>query len=520
MIFNDAAKMTRPPRAAQFLVRSWRLRSRTVRVAVTVAWIVLIAFESVARADEFSDDLGARRARVMARLGADTMLILWSAPARRYSRDVDYEYRQDSNLYYLTGLTQEGTILALMPGNTSHREILFVKDRDPVQEHWRGRALSVDEARLRTGIDVVLAASQFEPFVAGMLSRKGTATIRADEASAFFNALSAERAHIALTIESSQDPADPVQPLRFVQRMRDEFGAFDTTNATAIFEDLRTVKTPYERTVLVRSLEISSDAQRAGMRAAKPKAYEYEVKAAIEAVHRGRGAVSWSYPSIVGSGPNATILHYPDGDRQMQAGDLLLVDAACNYGYMSGDITRTYPVSGTFSTRQRDVYNIVLQAQTEGIKAATPGATLQAVHAKTVEVIKAGLLRLGLITDPTGEQYRLWYTHSASHYIGIDVHDVGSRSRPLQAGMAFTIEPGLYVRQSALDGLPRTPANIALIEKIQPAVQKYADIGVRLEDSFLLEETGLQNLSASVPTTIEQIESFLSTRTAGAAAGR
>jgi Xaa-Pro aminopeptidase len=246
------------------------------------------------------------------------------------------------------------------------------------------------------------------------------------------------------------------------------------------------------------------------MRAARPGAHEYEVKASIEAVHRGRGAVSWSYPSIVGSGPNATILHYPDGDRQMRDGDLLLVDAACNFGYMSGDITRTYPVNGTFSAAQKDVYRIVLQAQEEGLSAASrPGATLQDIHAATVEVIKAGLLRLGLITDVHGEQYRLWYTHGASHYIGIDVHDVGNRARPLQAGMAFTIEPGIYIRQNAIDAMPRTPENLAFIEQVQPAVRRYADIGVRIEDSYLMEDKGVVNLSAAVPKTIEAVETFL-----------
>jgi Xaa-Pro aminopeptidase len=151
----------------------------------------------------------------------------------------------------------------------------------------------------------------------------------------------------------------------------------------------------------------------------------------------------------------------------------------------------------------------VLQAQEEAIVAARPGASLQDVHARTVEVIKAGLLRLGLITDASGDQYRLWYTHGTSHYIGIDVHDVGSRTRPLQAGMAFTIEPGLYIRPIALETLPRTPENIAFIERVGPAVRKYADIGIRIEDSFLLEDTGLRNLSASVPRTIDAIEAFL-----------
>ena len=272
---------------------------------------------------------------------------------------------------------------------------------------------------------------------------------------------------------------------------------------------MRTVKTAYERKLLIRSLEVSSEAQMAGMRAARPGVIEDEVKAAIEAVYRRRGAVSWSYPSIVGSGPNATVLHYTRGDRVLEGRDLLLVDAACNYEYASGDITRTYPVNGVFSTEQKDLYRIVLQAQDEAMKVARTGSTLLDIHRKTVEVVKAGLLKLGLITDPESDQYRMWYTHNASHYIGIDVHDVGDRNRPLEPGMAFVIEPGLYIRPGVLDTLPRSRENDALIEKIRPAVTKYADLGVRVEDSFLLEESGLRRLSAAVPRTIEEIEGFL-----------
>ena len=149
---------------------------------------------------------------------------------------------------------------------------------------------------------------------------------------------------------------------------------------------------------------------------------------------------------------------------------------------------------------------------------ARPGNSLGDVHNTTVEVIKAGLLKLGLITDASGDQYRMWYTHLANHYLGIDVHDVGPRARPLEAGMAFVIEPGIYIRQGALDALPRTPENLALIEKIQPAVKKYEDIGSRIEDGFLLEESGLQRLSASLPRTIEEVETFLSARPAPAGA--
>jgi Xaa-Pro aminopeptidase len=229
-------------------------------------------------------------------------------------------------------------------------------------------------------------------------------------------------------------------------------------------------------------------------------------------VHRMRGALGWSYPSIVGSGPNATILHYSENARQMQAGELLLVDAACSYQYLAADITRTYPVTGTFSEAQKDLYRRVLQAQEEAMKAARPGATFVDIHDEAVDVLKAGLLKLGLIADASGDQWRMWFTHGTSHYLGLDVHDVGERTRPLQPGMAFVIEPGLYIRQSALDALPRTPTNLALIEKLQPAVTKYQDIGVRIEDAFLLEETGLRRLTAGLPRTIEEIEAFMRSR--------
>lgn len=488
------------------------MKQRALRLAGV---LVLILAAAAAQASELSDDLKARRARVLEQLGPEALLVLWSAPIQRYSLDVDYEYRQDSNLYYLAGIMQDDTMLVLMPGNEAQREILFIKDRNPALEHWRGRALSVDEARARTGIETVLMTSQFEPFVAAMLSRRGFGPIGDQQAARFFDALATGRAKVNLLLGTGRGVNDPLTPpLEFARKIRDRYVGFDVADATKILTALRLVKTPYERKVLVKSLDISSDAQMAGMRTARPGAYEYEVKAAIEAVHRGRGAVSWSYPSIVGSGPNATILHYPESDRQMQAGDLLLVDAAANVEYMSGDITRTYPVSGTFTPAQKEIYELVLQAQEEGMKVAKPGASVMDVHRTTVDVIKTGLFKLGLITDTSGDQYRTWYTHSAVHYIGIDVHDVGDRNTPIRTGMAFVIEPGIYVRQSALDALPRTPENIAFIQNVQPAVRKYADIGIRIEDSFVVEESGLRNLSAAVPKTIDEVETFMQKRPA------
>jgi len=486
---------------------------RTYR-AVRHAAAIVLALSSLAQANALSEDLARRRGRVMERLGPDGMLILFSAPPRTYSLDVDYEYRQDSNLYYLTGLVQEQTTLVVMPGNSSVREILFVKDRNPAQEHWSGRLLSREEAAERTGIATVLPANQFEPFVAAMLGRRAYGAITESEAARFFTALDEGRARVALVLNPGGLGDAPSSATAFANRLRERFLGFHATDAGPLLRDLRLVKTPYERAILARATEISGDAQMAGMRAARPGAYEYEVKAAIEAVHRARGAVSWAYPSIVGSGPNATILHYPESGRQMQDGDLLLVDAACNYQYMSPDITRTYPVNGVFTPAQKDIYRVVLRAQEEGMRVARPGASIAAIHNATVEVIRSGLLELGLITEGTGEQYRMWYTHSATHYIGIDVHDVGERTKALEPGMTFVIEPGIYIRQSALDALPRTPENLALIAKIQPAVTKYEGIGVRIEDSFLLEDSGLRRLSTSVPRTIEEVEAFMRGRPA------
>ncbi len=297
---------------------------------VAAALLLLLAARP-ASASDLSDDLAARRQRLMQRFSPDTMVVLLSAPARTYSNDVDYEYHQDSNLYYLTGITQEDTVLVLMPGNVTRRELLFIKDRNPEREHWTGRLLSREDARERTGIATVLSSGSFDAFIGGMLGQRGYATtVDEKEAAAFFAALGEGRARIAVPMDAAPPGQPPTRTQVFVQQLRDRYVGYTAIDATPALKRLRMVKTPYELTQLTRATDISAEAQMAGMHAAAPGVFEYQVKAAIEAVHRSRGAVSWAYPSIVGSGPNATILHYPEADRQMQAGDLLLVDAAAN----------------------------------------------------------------------------------------------------------------------------------------------------------------------------------------------
>ena len=452
----------------------------------------------------------------MERLGSESMLILWSAPTRVYSRDVDYEYRQDSNLYYLTGIDQEETILVLMPGNLTRKEILFVKERNPLREHWAGHILSKEEVTAQGGIEKVYLTTEFETFINDILSRRPfdlPSYSSSPEYDTFFKALTEGRARLELILSPTPGLSGPLGPiLDFANRVRERFTGLTVQDATDLLRDLRQVKTPYERRVLERSVEISNSAHLAGMTVARPEAYEYEVKAAIEQVYKASGALGWGYPSIVASGPNANILHYEKSNRRMEAGDLLLVDAAANYQYLTGDITRTYPVSGTFSPLQKNIYRIVLAAQEEGMKIAKPGVKLSDIHQKTVQVVKEELLKLGLISDTGGDQYRTWYTHGACHFIGMDVHDVGDYERPLEPGMAFVIEPGLYIREGALEDLPKGPENDAFSQKVRPAFEKYKNIGIRVEDSFLLTESGLKQLSAKVPRTIEEIESFMQTR--------
>ena len=485
-------------------------RSRPRLVASSMLLALLVAPLTVAAAPGSpQDDLKTRRSHVMERLGPDAMAILWSAPPRVYSTDVDYEYRQESNLLYLTGIDQEDTILVLMPGNETRKEVLFVREADARREHWNGHSLTPTEAAAASGIQTVMAMNQFEPFIAGIMSKRA-ATATPTEYARYVQALSDGRAKLAVLLDPVSDLSAPPGPVtQFASKLRDRFFGFSVQDISPILAELRQIKTAYEQDVLRRSVDISSEAHRAGMRAASAGKYEYEVEAAIEEVYLRNGAMSWGYPSIVGSGPNATILHYEKSSRKMEPGDLLLVDAAANYHGLTGDITRTYPIDGKFTREQRDIYEIVFAAQQAGEKAAKIGGQARDIQAACDEVLRAGLVRLGLVIDPAGTQFKIWATHGVTHWIGMDVHDVGVPRRALEAGMAFTIEPGIYIREAALNDLPKTPENAAFVEKVRPMVAKYKNLGVRIEDSYLLTTSGLERLSKSVPRTVDEIEAFL-----------
>jgi Xaa-Pro aminopeptidase len=461
------------------------------------------------------DDLKARRGRLMATLSKGTMGVLWSAPTRVYSRDIDYEYRPDSDLLYLTGVEQPETILVLVPGSRTRKEILFIRPPNPQLEHWVGHFLTADEARAQTGIETVLLTTQFDDFVLSMFNRRpfglppGAAREDTDHEE-FFRTLDEGAGQLALRLESPPRFDAPLSAeYAFASQARERLIGVSIVNLAPAVHALRQVKTRYEQKLLQQSVDISAEAHFAGMKAARPERYEYEVEAAIEQTYLARGAMSPGYPSIVGSGPNASTLHYMASSRQMREGDLLLVDAAANYRGQTGDITRTYPVGGRFTPAQREIYELVLAAQDAAMTAARVGNRTVDVERASEAVIKDGLLKLGLITDVTGPQFRTWYTHGICHWIGMDVHDVGDYRRPLEPGMAFVIEPGLYIRREALAQLDDTPENRAFREKVAPALERYEGIGVRVEDSFLLTDSGLVRLSAKAPRTVKEIEDLV-----------
>ena len=484
-------------------------------------------------AAELRADLAARRANAMTALGPESILIAWSAPPKVYSTDVNYEDRQESNMLYLSGMTQEDSILVLIPGAKTKREILFTLEADPRREHWNGHTLTPAEVTAESGITTVYPLSAFQPFIDGLLSGTGY-QMSSEEASAEFGAFTgavrAGKARLGI-LERVGGPAGgtaggrgaggvqfappaPGSKAAWAAEMAAKYPGITPFAAAQIVTGLRAVKTPYERKVLTRSVEISAEAHLEGMRAAKPGRWEYEVEAAIEYWYMKNGAMSWGYPSIVGSGPNATTLHYGASTRQMKNGDLLLVDAAANFQGLTGDITRTYPVNGKFTPAQREIYELVLAAQEAGIEASKSGAPVSGITQACRSVFATGLLKLGLITEATpgsaqNAQVSRWFTHGPTHGIGIDVHD--PLGQTLVVGSAFVIEPGLYIRQAALDELPKTPENASFIEKVGPAVQKYKDIGVRIEDSFLMTEQGVVRLSSKAPRLVADIEKVVGT---------
>jgi Xaa-Pro aminopeptidase len=480
---------------------------------------------------ERAADLAARRKAVAEQIGEKGILILYAAEPRNYAGDVDWPYRQENDFFYLTGITQPGSTLVIVPGGGKIHEILFMPPSNPSQENWTGHILTPDEGRKISGIQDIWDARTFNGFLTTLIpaakealaqpaaggrgggGRGGRGAAQAppaipvDVAAEFAKPIADVASKQAQLFMVTQGRAEFRREQEFTAKLAALYPDFKITNAATIFSGLRRVKSARELDTLQHAVDITSEAFRRAYALAVPNTPEYEIQAQFEFTFLRRNA-HWGYPCIVASGVNATTLHYETNKDTMHAGDLLLMDDAAEYDGYSVDVTRTIPVSGKYSKTQAEIYRLVWEAQQAGINAARPGKTSADITGAANKVFADGLYKLGLITDPSNlAQVRIWFNHGISHGIGLNVHDPGGRE--FQPGMAITMEPGIYIRPEALDQLPKTPENKKFIEAVRPAFEKYKGIGVRIEDDVLITAGEAKVMSAGIPSKLEDVEAII-----------
>jgi Xaa-Pro aminopeptidase len=418
-----------------------------------------------------------------------------SAPTAVMHNDVEYNFRQDSNFFYLTGFNEPEAVAVLAPNHPEHQFILFVRPKDPEKETWSGRRVGVDAAKSLYGADVVYPIAELDEKLPGYLQ-------------------TGDKIYYGLGRDQGFDQTI----LGHYQRLLSTYhkrgtGPIALADPGPILNPLRLIKSETELGMMRQAIAITVEAHNLARDLAKPGRYEYEIQAEMERLFRLKGGDGPAYPSIVASGDNACILHYTENTRQLQTGDLMLIDAGCAYGYYNADITRTFPVSGQFSAQQQALYELVLAAQTAAIAQARPGNTFNQVHDAAVRVLVTGLVDLGLLQgdvdtliseepEPEKQKYKPFYMHKTSHWLGLDVHDVGVyRHNPetwatLQPGQVLTVEPGLYISP-----------DIQLAED-QPSVPEiWRGIGIRIEDDVLVTADGHEVLTRDVPKEVSELVS-------------
>jgi Xaa-Pro aminopeptidase len=436
--------------------------------------------------------------------------------------DVPYEFRQGSDFYFLTGFEEPDAVAVVNPTHAKERYVLFVRPRDREMEIWNGRRPGVEGAIADYGADAAYPIDQFDAKLREYAMDRPTLLYRLGHPA--FDAR-ITRLVTELRPARARGSASPL-------RIEDPGPALS---------ELRLRRSPAELSWQRRACEISREAHAEAMRVARPGLHEYHVQAALEYVFRVHGSPRNAYPSIVASGPNACVLHYIDNRRRIGDGDLVLVDAGCEYGYHASDITRTFPASGRFTAPQRAIYELVLRAQEAALAVARPGQPFEAIHEAARRALTEGLVQLGLLPRSVEDSlamhlYREFYMHGTGHWLGMDVHDVGDyrvqgRSRILEPGMVFTIEPGLYfdpAREQVSFALREfhepevwerrfrlgTAAARRLEEEekakapqvVHPVPAEFRGIGVRIEDDVLITADGCEVLTAGTPKTIAEIE--------------
>jgi Xaa-Pro aminopeptidase len=447
-------------------------------------------------------ELARRRAAVAAKMADNSIMVLFSAEPKLYTNDVDYVYRQENNLYYLTALKQNNATLVIRKNGGVVTETLFLPRRDPRKEAWEGKMYSREQATQVSGLKTIVDASERDAFLEAIKAR-GTFTSKD-------GAVKIEGAPtLYLLMPEGDRDSIGKREYRFEHEFSRAASENKIENARPIFDELRHIKSPYELKMLQHAIDITTEAQLRAMAMVGRASWEYEVHAEVEYTFRRRNADFWGYPSIVGCGANATTLHYVESQSPVRQGELLLMDVGAEYEHYTADVTRTFPVNGKFSKEQAEIYQIVYDAQEAVAKATKPGVTMGQLSQIAQTTINEGLFKLGLITDKNSQQVRVWYFHGLGHWLGMNVHDVGDYSKPMRAGMVFTNEPGIYIRPDALDNLPNNPAMQAFKDKVRPVFEKYKGIGVRIEDDMLVTETGVEWMTGKLPRKISDIEAWM-----------
>jgi len=411
------------------------------------------------------------------------------------NHDCEYRFRPTSDFWYLTGFDEPESVLVLLPDGVRGaspkedgekdakpvRSILFLRERDPAKETWTGRRLGVERAPEALGVDEARPISELWSALGELLVdypriyyRIGT---EAEDDRRMLEVLAGLRNKARGTTRSPYELVDPAP----------------------ILHEMRLFKSEEELVLMREAASISREAHEAAMASAEPGMNECEVEALIEYVFRSRGGTGCAYATIVAGGENACVLHYVTNDMTLEDGGLLLIDAGAEYDYYAADITRTFPINGTFTLEQRAIYDLVLEAEETAIAAVAPGVPFDTIHETALRVLVRGMLRLGLLEGTEekvieDESYRRFFMHKTSHFLGLDVHDCGAQAlngkfRPLEPGMVFTVEPGLYV--SADD---------------ETVEERWRGIGVRIEDDVLVTETGYEVLTEGTPKTVEEVE--------------
>lgn len=411
--------------------------------------------------------------------------LVFSGEAPTRNHDCEYIFRPHSDFYYLTGFREPSAALLLLPHGEgtaeSPRTVLFLRESDPAMETWHGRRLGVDAAAEALGVDVAMPIDEVWDELMVLL-----------------------RGYKSVVSETGLDEGRDAQLMGVLNRLRRSVrggvtapGALEHPRET--LHELRLFKDADEVALMRQGAEVTSKAFHAAMAETAPGKNEGAINALLTYEFVRNGGTGAAYNNIVAGGDNACILHYVENDMELKDGDLLLIDAGCEWSFYASDVTRTFPVNGQFTDAQKELYQVVLDAQVASIDAVKPGAPFNAYHETATRVLAEGLVRLGIIEGPVEqaleEQRYLPFTiHKTGHWLGLDVHDQGSYAangapRPFEPGMVLTVEPGIYI-----------PAGTQGVDA------KWHGIGIRIEDDILVTETGNENLTAAIPKTVADVE--------------